>query len=43
MVEMKNSKLAINQNNDEIGKNSGLMKPKSGGTRVSRKIPGTTR
>ncbi|VDM96296.1 unnamed protein product, partial [Onchocerca ochengi] len=42
MVEMKNSKLSINQNNDETGKISGLMKPKSGSTKVSRKIPGTT-
>lgn len=42
MVGMKNSKLAINQNNDETGKVSGLMKPKNGNTKVSRKIPTST-
>ncbi|CAG9537986.1 unnamed protein product [Cercopithifilaria johnstoni] len=41
MVEMKNSKLTINQNNDDTGKACGLMKPKNN-TKVSRKIPATT-
>ncbi|EFO14407.2 hypothetical protein LOAG_14112 [Loa loa] len=41
MNEMKNSKLAINQNNDETRKISGLVKPKNGMTK-SRKIPPTT-
>ncbi|VDN85818.1 unnamed protein product [Brugia pahangi] len=40
--EMKNSKLAINQNNDETGKVSGLIKPKNGNVKVTRKIPPTT-
>ncbi|VBB34577.1 unnamed protein product [Acanthocheilonema viteae] len=42
MIEMKNSKLAINQNNDEAGKISELVRPKNNNTKVSRKIPGTT-
>uniref|UniRef100_A0A0R3RPV7 Uncharacterized protein n=1 Tax=Elaeophora elaphi TaxID=1147741 RepID=A0A0R3RPV7_9BILA len=41
-VEIKNSKLAISQNNDETGKVSGLMKPKNSSSRVSRKIPAAT-
>lgn len=41
-VEMKNLKLAINQNNDETGKISGLVKPKNNSMKISRRIPATT-
>ncbi|VDK81613.1 unnamed protein product, partial [Litomosoides sigmodontis] len=41
MAEMRNSKLAANQNNDETGKISGLVKPKNNSMKVSRKIPAT--